>query len=96
MASIAKVVSEHSGVRTSLTPEQTSKVFLHTVGTIASAQKFELFPLAECLGLCFVTPIIRTANIKSVDPETIAHNAKYLYEPKFRYRIWLLIVVVGT
>jgi hypothetical protein len=85
MASIAKIVSEHSGVRTSLTPEQTSKVFLHTVGTIASAQKFELFPLAECLGLCFVTPIIR--NLKSVDPETVAHNAKYLYEPKFRYGI---------
>jgi len=60
-------------------------VFLHAVGTLASANKFELFPLAECLGLCFVTPIIRNVkSLSSSDADKAENNGKFLYEPKFR------------
>jgi len=81
-----------TGIDTSLTAEQATKVFLHAVGTLASANKFELFPLAECLGLCFVTPIIRNVrSLSSGDADKAENNGKYLYEPKFR---WVLCSVV--
>ena len=53
-------IFQHRGVSSQLTGDEISRVFLAAVGTIASAQKFDLFPLSQVLGICFVTPIIRT------------------------------------
>lgn len=83
MEKVKKDAYNHKGVHTSLSVQDIGKVFLHAVGTIARAQKFELFPLAEALGISFVTPILR--NLKPSTDQSAADNmAKFLVEPKFR------------
>ena len=76
-----------SGIDLSHSAEAAAKVFLHTVGILASAQKFTVFSLAECLGLSFVTPLMRppSGNKAIVDSDVALQHARFLYEPKFRY-----------
>ena len=71
-------LADHTGVSTELDVESISRVFLHTVSSIARAHRSELFPLAEVLGICFVQPILRApVNFNS------ENNQKFQYEPKF-------------
>lgn len=74
------------GIDLSHSAEAAAKVFLHTVGILASAQKFTVFSLAECLGLTFVTPLMRppSGNKAIVDSDVALQHARFLYEPKFR------------
>lgn len=93
MERVKKDAYNHKGVHPSLAAEDIGRVFLHTVGTIARAQKFELFPLAEALGLGFVSPIIRNLNNKPSSDSEVANNiARFLLEPKFRYLNPLIIL----
>ena len=81
------------GIDLSHSAEAAAKVFLHTVGILASAQKFTVFSLAECLGLSFVTPLMRpsSGNKAIVDSDVALQHARFLYEPKFRYVFKTLI-----
>lgn len=74
-------IFHHAGVAADLPIDIITRVFLHTVSSVAKASKHELFPVAEVLGLSFVTPIVRyPKSAASMDPT----ESKFLNEPKFR------------
>jgi hypothetical protein len=66
---ISTDIFNHVGVDVGLKPEAIAKVFLHTVKTIASASRSELYPLADVLGLSFVRPLYPNLNPFSYEPK---------------------------
>ncbi|KAJ1441544.1 hypothetical protein B484DRAFT_106271 [Ochromonadaceae sp. CCMP2298] len=87
-ATLARELTSYAGAVAGLSPQQLSRVFLHAVSSIARAQRSELFPLSQLLGLCLVTPIIRPKPLpEDVDVATARildeQYAKVFWEPKF-------------
>jgi hypothetical protein len=69
-----KTICEYKGVSDCLSHTEIARIFLKSVSSMAQALKFELYPLAQLLGLSFVMPLVR---VKNSDFELNA------WEPKF-------------